>query len=193
VESNNYQKILKVAQNLVQLHGFNAFSYRDLSEAIGIKTSSIHYYFPSKDDLGETLVKEYRVDFQTALEQITNENENPIIQLKKYVSLFLSTLKQDGKICLCGMLASDHQTLSEKIQLQVRGFFDENEKWLAEILNKGKELNLLGFAGNANDIASTFFAMLEGSMLVSRVYNDEKRLQKVADCWLNSLIQLKTG
>jgi TetR/AcrR family transcriptional regulator, transcriptional repressor for nem operon len=193
VEGNNYQKILSAAQNLVQIHGFNAFSYRDLSEAIGIKTSSIHYYFPSKNDLGETLVKEYRVNFQRALEQIESEYENPLNQLKEYVSLFLSTLKQGGKICLCGMLASDHQTLSEKIQSQVREFFDENEKWLAEILNKGKEQKLLGFAGNADDIAATFFAMLEGSMLVARVFNDENRLQKVADCWLNSLIQLKAS
>ena len=191
MDGNNYQKILLVAQNLVQRHGFNAFSYRDLSEAIGIKTSSIHYYFPSKDDLGETLVKEYRAAFQRALDEIKSKNENPIVQLREYVSIFVSTLKQDGKICLCGMLASDYQTLSEKIQSQVRKFFDENEMWLAEILNKGKEQNLLGFAGNAEDIASTFFAMLEGSMLISRVYNDESQLQKVADCWLNSLIQLK--
>ena len=136
---------------------------------------------------------EYRASFQIALDEIKSKNENPIVQLKEYVSLFISTLKQNGKICLCGMLASDYQTLSEKIQLQVREFFDENERWLAEILNRGKEQNLLGFAGNANDIASTLFAMLEGSMLVSRVYNDESRLQKVADCWLNSLIQLKAN
>lgn len=190
VEGNNYQKILSVAQELVQLHGFNAFSYRDLSNAIGIKTSSIHYYFPTKDDLGETLVKEYRANFAFALEKIKSESDNSIVQLNGYVSLFLSTLKQGGKICLCGMLASDHQTLSEKVQVQVREFFTENESWLTEILQTGRERNLLEFVGKSQDMAATFFAMLEGAMLVSRVYNDENRLQIVADSWLNSLINL---
>ena len=191
MEGSNYQKILSVAQELVQLHGFNAFSYRDLSNAIGIKTSSIHYYFPAKDGLGETLVKEYRANFASALEKIKGESDDPIVQLKSYVSLFLSTLKQGGKICLCGMLASDHQTLSEKVQIQVREFFAENERWLAEILQVGREQNLLEFVGGSEDMALTFFSMLEGAMLVSRVFNDENRLQIVADSWLNSLVVRK--
>jgi TetR/AcrR family transcriptional repressor of nem operon len=189
VEASNYRKILTTAQDLVQLHGFNAFSYRDLSNAIGIKTSSIHYYFPTKEDLGETLVKEYRSNFQNALDEIENSTDDYKTMLEKYVSLFVSTLRQNGKICLCGMLASDFQTLSEKIQTQVRLFFDENEMWLAEVLRKGKETNSFDFEGEPREIAATFFASLEGAMLVARVYQDNSRLQKVADSWLLAIVK----
>ena len=171
------------------MQGFNAFSYRDLSDSIGIKTSSIHYYFPTKDDLGEKLVKEYRTNFQAALSEIENTTDDQKLMLEKYVSLFVSTLKQNGKICLCGMLASDYQTLSEKMQKQVRLFFDENELWLEEVLKSGKKKKALTFEGSPEEIAATFFASLEGAMLVSRVYNDETRLQKVANGWLSTLIK----
>ena len=56
--------ILDIAQTLAQTRGYNAFSYRDISEVIGIKTSSIHYYFPTKGDLGEALVRRYRDNFK---------------------------------------------------------------------------------------------------------------------------------
>src|SRR5699024_11730842 len=35
----------------ITTRGTNAFSYKDISKEIGIKTSSIHYYFPTKNDL----------------------------------------------------------------------------------------------------------------------------------------------
>lgn len=189
MESSNYQKILSVAQDLVQKQGFNAFSYKDLSNAIGIKTSSIHYYFPTKDDLGETLVKEYRKSFGHALEKIKETITDPREQINQYTELFLATLRQDGKICLCGMLASDHSTLNEKVQLQVREFFLENEKWLSVVLQKGKESGVFNFDGKAEEIAASFFAMLEGAMLVSRVFDDESRMKNISDCWMRSLVR----
>ncbi|WP_438876632.1 TetR/AcrR family transcriptional regulator, partial [Bacillus cereus group sp. BC7] len=45
------EQILDHAITLMMLRGYNGFSYRDLSDLVGVKTSSIHYYFPSKDDL----------------------------------------------------------------------------------------------------------------------------------------------
>ena len=55
MEIPTYDRLLDVAQNMVQTNGFNAFSYGGLSRTVGIKTSSIHYHFPNKEDLGEAL------------------------------------------------------------------------------------------------------------------------------------------
>src|SRR5215472_18065558 len=53
------EQVLDHAITLMMLRGYNGFSYRDLSELVGVKTSSIHYYFPSKDDLVLEALKEY--------------------------------------------------------------------------------------------------------------------------------------
>ena len=54
-----HQQILNVAETLIQTKGYNAFSYKDISELVGVKTSSIHYYFPAKEDLGKEVVKQH--------------------------------------------------------------------------------------------------------------------------------------
>ena len=45
------EKIVTEAITFIMTRGTNAFSYKDISKEIGIKTSSIHYYFPTKNDL----------------------------------------------------------------------------------------------------------------------------------------------
>jgi TetR/AcrR family transcriptional repressor of nem operon len=45
------EKILDTAESLIQKMGYNAFSYKDIAAVVGIKTSSIHYYYPTKEDL----------------------------------------------------------------------------------------------------------------------------------------------
>src|SRR5215510_2912589 len=52
-EADTRTLILDAAQDLVQRLGANAVSDQHLSEAVGIRKASIHYYFPAKEDLLE--------------------------------------------------------------------------------------------------------------------------------------------
>lgn len=179
-------QILDYAQVLVQTRGYNAMSYRDLAAEIGIKTSSIHYYFPSKEDLALELVKRYRDAFKGALSKIDAETTDPNLKFKRYVDLFVGTVR-DGKICLCGMFASDLVTLSDSTQSQVRKFFAENEEWLAGLLKEGREKGKFKFEGSPRIEAETIFSMLEGAMIAARLFNDEKRLLSAAK-WVQSVL-----
>ena len=38
--------------------GLNGFSYRDISEPMGVKNAAIHYHFPNKMDLVKALIDE---------------------------------------------------------------------------------------------------------------------------------------
>ncbi|HKI87734.1 MAG TPA: TetR/AcrR family transcriptional regulator, partial [Draconibacterium sp.] len=51
------EKILELGENLIRTRGYNAFSYQDISSELGIKNAAIHYYFPSKKNLGTSIVK----------------------------------------------------------------------------------------------------------------------------------------
>ena len=44
-------EILEVGQELIQTVGYDGFSYRDIADRVGIKSASVHYYFPAKTDL----------------------------------------------------------------------------------------------------------------------------------------------
>ena len=52
-------EILEVGQELIQTVGYDGFSYRDIADRVGIKSASVHYYFPAKTDLAEAVAKQY--------------------------------------------------------------------------------------------------------------------------------------
>lgn len=176
------QKILTVAQHNVQTKGFNGFSYRDLAVEIGIKTSSIHYHFPTKDDLALALVEAYHNAFEAELSKIRVESGNGRSQLKKYIQLFERNLAVDNKFCLCGMLASEINSLSERVKQAIQSFFSANELWLSELIAKGQADGSLNQAVTPDLAAAQLLATLEGAMLIARsaeAANNLERFQQI--------------
>lgn len=174
-----YNNILDIAETLIQTNGYNAFSFRDISELAGIKTSSIHYYFPAKADLGKAVVARY---IDTLHIELTHVLENNAISYKKKINLFLvsvfsKTYASNRKMCLGGMLASDVLTLPEMIQVEVRTFFSRIEKWLEQLLLQGKASGDFHFTGKVKKEAEFILALLEGSLLLARLFQDEGKLQ----------------
>ena len=49
------KQILDIAERRMRQTGYNAVSYRDIAAEMGIKSASLHYHFPKKEDLGVAL------------------------------------------------------------------------------------------------------------------------------------------
>lgn len=160
-------RILDAAERLLQVRGFNAFSYADVSEAVGIRKASLHHHFAGKTDLGLALVDRYRRTFMASLERIESASGDPVERLERYIGLYRSVLSK-RRMCMCGMLAADIATLPEPMRESVARFFAENEAWLARVLSTGRKRGGLRFDGSAASMAAFFVSVLEGAMLVSR-------------------------
>ena len=173
------QLILATALSLVQAKGYNGFSYRDIAEKIGSKTASIHYYFPKKSDLGKSLIVDYRIRFNSALQNIDQDTGSAAKKLQKFTDLFIQILEQENRMCLCGVLANDINSLPREIVEEVRNFITDTEQWLTRVLISGCETGCLQIDGNPEDQAKTMFAALEGAMISARAFNDKRRLEKV--------------
>ena len=52
-QTGTAERILDVAEALVQSRGFNGFSYADVAEELQITKAGLHYHFPGKAELGE--------------------------------------------------------------------------------------------------------------------------------------------
>jgi TetR/AcrR family transcriptional repressor of nem operon len=75
----------------------------------------------------------------------------------------------------------------------VLGFFDENEAWLAAVLEQGREERTLAFAGSVRDTARMIVSGLEGAMLVTRPYGDTARFEVAAASLLASVTGTARG
>ena len=169
-------RILDVAETLVQTRGFNGFSYADVAAALGVTKASLHYHFPSKSTLGERLIERYRTSFHNALLQIEAKHATAPARLEAYIAIYADVLADD-RMCLCGMLAADYATLPEPMQTEVRRFFEVNETWLSAVLRRGRDRGELTFEGSALEVARDLTAALEGAMLLARSQGDSARLK----------------
>jgi TetR/AcrR family transcriptional repressor of nem operon len=174
-------RILDVAQELAQTRGYNAFSYADIAEQVGIRTASIHYYFPSKSDLGRALIDRYQRTAEGVFAQIDTATDDPRQKLRRYSEMFLHFMLHGERMCLGGILAADILTLPSEIRDEVQSFFDLNEHWLTRILGEGRRAGLLQFTGAPEVEARLLVASLEGALLVARSYGDVERYRELAD------------
>jgi TetR/AcrR family transcriptional repressor of nem operon len=176
------EQIVDHAITLMMLRGYNGFSYRDLSELVGVKTSSIHYYFPSKDDLVLEAVNEYSRQVFEQLKTI-DPGQPADAKLSQYAKLFGRTLGDGDQICLCGMLAADIETLPDTVRQAVQAFFKANESWLAKVLAQGASEGTLAVNGNPENAARAMFAAFQGSVIASRLFHTKARLEDVEAVW----------
>lgn len=175
-------QLLEHAIELIMLRGFNGFSYRDLSERVGVKTSSIHYYFPAKDDLVLEAVQQYSERVMAGIDTI-DASLAADAKLSRYTKLFGKALGDGSRICLCGMLAADIESLPETVRHAVQAFFSANERWLAALLAQGTKEGTLAFSGKPEHAARTLYAAYQGAVLASRLFQQKARLDEVEKAW----------
>ena len=180
------QRILDVAERLLQTRGFNGFSYADIAEALEVTKASLHYHFPSKADLGRRLIERYEQTFLAVLKGIDATGAAPREKLKRYARIYADVLR-DNRMCLCGMLASDYATLPKAMKEDVRHFFDENEHWLVAVLEQGRKSGALEFKGSPLDLARVIVGSLEGAMMLARSYGEPARFDTAAERLIASL------
>ena len=66
--------IMDAAERRMQRGGFGGFSFREIAADVGIKSSSVHYHFPTKEDLSAAVIRRwggiyFRIDRQGAGER----------------------------------------------------------------------------------------------------------------------------
>jgi TetR/AcrR family transcriptional regulator, transcriptional repressor for nem operon len=172
-------RILDVAEQLVQDRGFNGFSYADIAAELGITKAALHYHFAGKADLGEALVRRYASRFMASLAEVDSQAGPPIVRLAAYAELYAQVLRR-RRMCLCGMLAAEFQTLPAPMREAVVSFFDQNEDWLAGVLRAGRDDGSLRFSAPERDAARMIIDCLEGAMLMARPYGDVGRFEAAA-------------
>jgi len=81
--------LLRNATETVRRGGSAALNFRDLGRSVGVKSSSVHYYFPTKSDLLSEIAGEYKTGFIAALDQGVRQSTSFRQALIVLVDLFL--------------------------------------------------------------------------------------------------------
>ncbi|MEO1029165.1 MAG: TetR/AcrR family transcriptional regulator [Pseudomonadota bacterium] len=158
--------IISAAENMVRDGGYNSFSFRTIADEVGIKSASVHYHFPTKEDLGIAVAEHYTDRFMAALGDpvaLVEAGKNPI---DTYIAAFRAALEKDKKMCLCGLLGAEARGLPDGVVEATRTFFKNNVAWLTTALVA------TGRSADPETEAYQIVALLEGALITANVLDD---------------------
>jgi TetR/AcrR family transcriptional repressor of nem operon len=158
--------LLRNATRTVRQGGSAALNFRDLGSSVGVKSSTVHYYFPTKADLLAAIAGEYTERFMAALDDRARASRSFRQDLLALVDLFQGA--QGEKLsCLCGMLATEAELLDPGVRSAVNAFFATLQAW---ITRQARTRNVSRPGGLAPArFADVLVSLLEGSLLLSRL------------------------
>ncbi|MGB0370288.1 MAG: TetR/AcrR family transcriptional regulator [Opitutales bacterium] len=169
--SDKREEIIQVATGMVREGGYNAFSFREIADRVGVKSSSVHHYFRRKEDLAEMVAKGYHEGFMQAIGPRPTPEEGSKKMLKRYGQAFLDSFNASGKACLCGILSHESTALPEPVNQQVSLFVDANIKWLSGAFAGG--------SASAEAKAKLCYTALSASMGVAALKGDVSWIETV--------------
>jgi AcrR family transcriptional regulator len=167
------REIIERAERLLQSKGFHGFSYREIAEPLGIKNAAIHYYFPSKTDLGVALIERYRHLIQKISGKFMEEGGDPRAQIEGYFTFNRVAREEEDKICPIGIVGADYHTVPERVREQVVLLFEETVGWLTRVLEVGLETGAFQFEGPARRKAIAMQSCLQGAGQLARIAGPE--------------------
>jgi len=93
VELNDKKiQILEVAEKLFSEKGFEGTSIRDISKHAKINIAMVSYYFGSKERLLEALILYKTSDLKLQLENLLQENLEPIEKVNKLIEIYINRI-----------------------------------------------------------------------------------------------------
>ena len=161
-------KIIVVASTVFSKFGFKKATIEDIAHEAGMGKSSVYYYFKSKEDIFEAVVKKEadELSLQVA-KRVINVNDNPKEKIRNYVLIrmrylnemvnFFETLKND----YLGNLA-----FTERIR---KKYDKEEQQMLNKILEEGVNQGIFKVRNTkfAALVLVTFLKGLESSLLIN--------------------------
>ncbi|GGY45303.1 TetR/AcrR family transcriptional regulator [Pseudoduganella albidiflava] len=183
--SNTSEEILACARGLIVAGGYNAFSYADIADVVGIRKASIHHHFPNKVDLVKALVVQHRQATEEGLGNLRHAIPDAMGQLRAYVGYWEQCISDlSAPFCICALLAGELPVLPAEIAVEVRAYFRFLSGWMASVLEQGMREGTVRSANGPQVEAEVLMASIHGAMLSARAYGDVAVFATVAESQL---------
>lgn len=148
--SASAEAIVDAAERRIRVGGFNGFSFREIAADVGVKSSSVHYHFPTKEKLAAAVVHRYTNATAAFIDGQSATGADPI---KVWSRAFRDTL-HTHRMCPCTVLAAAALDLPAEVATEVKRFF---EMCLARLTR----------AGLSKTSATEFLSTITGALVVS--------------------------
>ena len=168
--SNTREQIIDKAFQLMLQRGLHGFSYRDISEPLGVKNAAIHYHFPNKMDLIKALIDENHQVLRRSTSEFMAYGGPAMPQLEGLFAFTMNQCQCGRPICMVGALAIDYDELNDDIKNANDNFMKDSVNWLTKVMETGREQEEFHFNGDPMSKAVSILAMIQGARQMARVH-----------------------
>ena len=112
--------IMDAAERRIRSGGFSGFSFRDIAADVGIKSSSVHYHFPTKETLAAAVIHRYTNTISDFLDGELAAEPDPV---KVWTRAFRTNLLAPGSMCPALVMGSGSSDLPPEVLKEVQRFY----------------------------------------------------------------------
>jgi TetR/AcrR family transcriptional regulator, transcriptional repressor for nem operon len=172
-------EIMQFAERELASKGIHGFSFRDVAVGCNIKSSSVHYHFPKKNDLIIAVLEQCARKVRQQFEGLDREEAEP----HRRLGLYLESVRGLARDCVTStfcpvmMAATEAGASDPAVVKATRKFFDMAVEWLTGQLQAIRQHESVTPEDQVD--AELIYQMLEGGMISVRMTGEPKRIETV--------------
>lgn len=169
----NDQALIELIFEIFREHGYEGTSISQLSEATGLKKSSLYHRFPDgKSDMAKTLAAYVNTELTIAIiNPLLNNEKSPESRLNAMVNTVLAFYCNGNKNCLLNVFCLGNINAELKNLLQA-----SYNNWLGALIKTGTDSGLTPEV--AKERAEHLLVVIEGAIVIQRLTNCASTFKK---------------
>jgi TetR/AcrR family transcriptional regulator, transcriptional repressor for nem operon len=149
--------IMDAAERRIRLGGFGGFSFREIAADVGVKSSSVHYHFPTKEALAAAVIHRYTDAVSDYIDQQIAADPDP---MRVWTRTFRTTVTGPGCMCPAVVMGTGSGDLPPPVLKEVQRFYRMN-------------LDKLAKQGLSQKEATEFLSTITGALVLANAFADK--------------------
>jgi len=183
------EQIMQVAFETIKKYGIKRVTLEDIARASGMATTSIYYYFPSKNALINATITHFSDTILDQIDLVVKSKQSPQQKLISSWEIIFSNIKESGYL-----LNMDKNTMTQMVSLArdlINKFQKGYQNLTRKILLEGKKSGV--FQVDNIDLWALFLSvgllgLIENENTQEQILKDDKIVEKMSKLLLNGLL-----
>lgn len=180
--SDTRRQIVDAADQLFYEHGFEATSFADIAQAVGLSRGNFYYHFKTKDQILDAVIAA-RIDATRGmLEAWETATPSAVDRIRGFIEiLIINQTKIMAYGCPVGTLCNELAKLNHVAKDAAAGLFTLFRAWLA------RQFAALGREADADALALHVLMRSQGVATLATAFRDEAVVRREVDdmtAWL---------
>ena len=180
------EDLVQAAKKLMCQRGYEAVSPRDLLDESGAGQGSFYHHFRGKQDLAMAALEEVASEMQASAHEILGAGPSALEGVNAYLGV-----PRDGlKGCRMGRFANEASIVDTALRAPIENYFRDLQATLAKALRAAQAAGQLAGHLDAEELALTLIAVIQGGFVLSRIYRDRNAVRRATDTAAKMLAML---